>query len=536
MTGLHVQNVVMTMLAASCCIPLKLNRIARFGFFWVCLMMLLCFSGCRTPVTTVPDVSSQSSPQLEETDIRLSQAFAAYSAGLICASEDDGPGALRAFKRASALDPEGRRPLDALILTDLAHEQHDQALDDLDAFCRKHPDDLKAHLDLARLAEWSGNFTRAASHFSTAYHLSPTNVPLAYAWVRNLFFAGEDRQAIAAIKELQRDIHSDDARNLPVYWAFQSLKNAPSSARALPYLSVAIATATDQVIRTECQFFYGDAAARSGDTTSAEEAFERCLSINATHLRAALSLGRLRYRADPDHAITKQRRRINHQSDDPSAWVVLAGIHLAAQDQTNAATALAAADDHFRARGMVPTVAFYLLHGELLDEIRQHQDAAVVFQKGLEVHPRAHAIMNYLAYMLAEDGEHLDLAEKMARKAVELRPHMGAYLDTLGWVLYRQRHFNQALDLLMQARISLPDDPTVLDHVGDVLAALSRTSEAGAYWSRSFAQDPTQESVGKKLKNAGINPDSIPKISVPHQSGPDDDEWNAEDEDDDATP
>ena len=93
------------------------------------------------------------------------------------------------------------------------------------------------------------------------------------------------------------------------------------------------------------------------------------------------------------------------------------------------------------------------------------------------------------------------------------QPRNGAYLDTLGWIRYQQQRWNEALDLLLRARACLPDDPTILDHVGDALAQLRRTPEAAAYWSRSYAVDHRQETVAAKLRGAGVAPASIPRIA-----------------------
>jgi tetratricopeptide (TPR) repeat protein len=45
--------------------------------------------------------------------------------------------------------------------------------------------------------------------------------------------------------------------------------------------------------------------------------------------------------------------------------------------------------------------------------------------------------LNYLGYMLADKGIKLPEALKLIRKAVELEPMNGAYLDSLGWVYFK---------------------------------------------------------------------------------------------------
>ncbi len=45
--------------------------------------------------------------------------------------------------------------------------------------------------------------------------------------------------------------------------------------------------------------------------------------------------------------------------------------------------------------------------------------------------------LNYLGYMLADRGIRLPEAVKLIRKAVDLDPMNGAYLDSLGWTYFR---------------------------------------------------------------------------------------------------
>src|ERR1035437_335266 len=59
--------------------------------------------------------------------------------------------------------------------------------------------------------------------------------------------------------------------------------------------------------------------------------------------------------------------------------------------------------------------------------------------------------LNYLGYMLADKGMRLPEALKMIRKAVDLEPGNGAYLDSLGWIYFKMGEYELAEDNLRQA-------------------------------------------------------------------------------------
>ncbi len=75
--------------------------------------------------------------------------------------------------------------------------------------------------------------------------------------------------------------------------------------------------------------------------------------------------------------------------------------------------------------------------------------------------------LNYLAYTYAETGAELDSAEKLARRALELKPQDGYVMDTLGWVLFKRGSFEESVKVLEDAHRLQPDEAIIADHLGD---------------------------------------------------------------------
>ncbi|MCY2968062.1 MAG: tetratricopeptide repeat protein [Planctomycetota bacterium] len=72
----------------------------------------------------------------------------------------------------------------------------------------------------------------------------------------------------------------------------------------------------------------------------------------------------------------------------------------------------------------------YVAKGDIL---KGEQILEEVFRES----PEDISVNNDLGYLYADQGKNLEQAEKMLRKAVEAEPENGAYLDSLGWVLFR---------------------------------------------------------------------------------------------------
>ena len=149
------------------------------------------------------------------------------------------------------------------------------------------------------------------------------------------------------------------------------------------------------------------------------------------------------------------------------------------------------------------TKAAHFLLGAAYERSGKREQAVAEFRRLLDTDPEYHAALNYLGYMFAERGEHLDEAQKLIEKAVALEPDNGAYVDSLGWVYYRLGRFEQARATLERATRLETADGTVQEHLGDVYGAMGQRDQAGEAYRRAIALeagDPAKaEAVRRKL-------------------------------------
>jgi len=148
-------------------------------------------------------------------------------------------------------------------------------------------------------------------------------------------------------------------------------------------------------------------------------------------------------------------------------------------------------------------VIFYS-RGISFEQTDQWPKAEADFLKALELEPEQPLVLNYLGYSWIDQGQNLDRALDMIRKAVELRPRDGYIVDSLGWGLYRIGDFKGAVKSLERATMLLPADPLVNDHLGDALWRVGRVREARFQWQRALDLGPDADikaSIFDKLKS-----------------------------------
>ena len=144
---------------------------------------------------------------------------------------------------------------------------------------------------------------------------------------------------------------------------------------------------------------------------------------------------------------------------------------------------------------------FYVEYGAAAQEAGLYDKAAELFHKAIAMDPaNAAEPYNYLGYMWAEQNSHLDEAEDAIKRALQLDPENGAYLDSMAWVEYRQGKYDQALENLKRAIENLPrEDSVVFEHLGDVYLKLNRVSQALESWQKAETLDPSNKDLAAKI-------------------------------------
>ena len=162
---------------------------------------------------------------------------------------------------------------------------------------------------------------------------------------------------------------------------------------------------------------------------------------------------------------------------------------------------------------------FYFDYGAAAEQAGRYVKATELFRKSIELDPgNAARSYNYLGYMWIERSENLEEAGQLIHRALELEPANGAYIDSLGWLYFKQGKFNEALTELLRAAELLPEpDAVVFEHIGDACDKLGRKAEAVLYWQKALQLDPQSKDVGAKLDKAAEKvakqPQARPSVS-----------------------
>jgi tetratricopeptide (TPR) repeat protein len=128
--------------------------------------------------------------------------------------------------------------------------------------------------------------------------------------------------------------------------------------------------------------------------------------------------------------------------------------------------------------------------------------AVLAGRDALKIAPDWPPALNFVGYVLADHDRELPEARKLIERALEKDPENGAYVDSYGWVLYRQGDLAAARTHLERAVKLTDGDPVVREHLGDVYRDLKLSDLAREQYKLSVASDgENQKRVEDKLKS-----------------------------------
>ena len=133
----------------------------------------------------------------------------------------------------------------------------------------------------------------------------------------------------------------------------------------------------------------------------------------------------------------------------------------------------------------------------------EHEKSEEQLKLILDDDPNDASACNDLGYVWADQGKNLQEAERLIRKALEqdrksrtegpgvkldADQDNAAYVDSLGWVLFRLGKLPEARRELERATKlgGISDDPVVWDHLGDVCFRMGDKKTAGSSWKKAL--------------------------------------------------
>jgi tetratricopeptide (TPR) repeat protein len=390
----------------------------------------------------------------------------------------------------------------------------------------RHPTVAEGQYALGSAALRSENFALALESARNAAQKAPYWVPAKMLLARALIASGEEEAGLESARDLVMAPDAELVTHLE-YALLLAGTGRYDEARAMltPYASGT--TVVPGAVRS-----LGVLDLEQGDLDAAKARFEDLLSTGAQSYEALYFLGNiadrrkdtegaLRYYtrvSSGDYALAAQSRvaRIKAEQSGLDAGLVHLDEYLRGHPQRGpdvvAARAGLASGFGDSAQALAILDAGLEQYPDSFDlrmarvfayERAGRSDAAIrELRKLLKDRPDDAVVQNALGYTLADRDQDLEEASVLVGAALAKTPDSAAVLDSMGWVLFRQGQYQQALEHLERAH-DLGDDVEIDLHLGEVQWAMGNRDEARKTWQEALERQPDDARLKERLERAG---------------------------------
>ena len=376
--------------------------------------------------------------------------------------------AVRALLQAQAIDPADTRGLLPLAQAYEGAGDVKGALETYDRLLEKEPGNLEARFHRARVQQKEGSAAQALKGYEEIIDLASGRgavteressiLALAYSQIGLLQMDG--RQYAAAIGSFTKAL---DSAGEPGPELFLLLGRAELEAGKPEEARRVVTEAMDRFPGDlDVKVFHGEVLIAGGDETAAREFYKGLLrdagGTSEAYARVSEALLRQKHYPLAESFLKEGTRR--HPEDD----------------------------------------ALLFARGASLERQGRAVEAERLLYRSIQINPKNAMALNYLGYMLADRGVRLREAMGYVQRALALDPQNAAYLDSLGWAQFKLALYDDSEKSLRAALAADEADPTIREHLGDLLIRIGRAEEALREWEAALQRGHEEsDRVRKKI-------------------------------------
>jgi tetratricopeptide (TPR) repeat protein len=403
--------------------------------------------------------------------------------------------AIDSYRHAIELDRDNLDAIRGLAQNLLNDGQTEAALQQYKVIADANPEDAQTYVRIAEIYRKQGKFDLALENLKKAGTMVQDSVEVPYNIAAIYQAQGRFDEAIPIMKDLLKKSEKADNKysngeksNRAVFLERLGMiyRDQGNNAAAVETFRQIVALGGDDNVERGYQQIidtWREAKEWQKATDAAKEAVQK--SPNSRDLKMVLASQQADM-GDADKALKDVNAMLKGNDEDRQVYITLAQMNTRLRRFPEAEQAL----DKVEALSTKPDDKEYVwfLRGSTYEREKRYADAEEQFKKVLASDPDHSSALNYLGYMLADQNTKLDEALGYIKRAVELDPANGAYLDSLGWAYFRLGKYEMAEESLLKASQKINTDPTVHDHLGDLYQKTGRLKLAATNWERALTE------------------------------------------------
>jgi len=421
--------------------------------------------------------------------------------------QKDYKSAIGSYQHSLILDKDNMEALRGLAQNLANDNQTAAAIEQYRILQDADPQDATAPLRLSELYRRSGKFDLAQESLKRAESMQQDSLEVAYNEANLLEAQGKYEEAAAALQKLiARSSAPSDRHNMALF--MERLGNVyrqsgkPQLAQETFRKVVELGAPESARGYSGLIDNYRDQKLWSDATRTAQEAVKKL--PDDKNLKLALAQ-QLADEGKTEESISLAQSVVKASPGDHEALISMSQIYTRVKHWQEAEDIL----NGLLKESTRPEEQVYVrfILGATYERQKKIDLAEQSFRKVLQLDPGSAGTLNYLGYMMADHNMHLEESLNLIKRAVELEPQNGAYLDSLGWAYFKMGNLELAEQNLRRAAEKNPNDATVHDHLAELYARTGKLKQAVTHWERALQEwnrsvpyDVDQQDVARVTK------------------------------------
>lgn len=379
--------------------------------------------------------------------------------------------------------------------------EKEKAFDEIESIIKKNPDDLNYILLLGDLYLQDGQAGRALEQYEQVKAIDPDHPSLVLSMVNYYEKSGEQGKAQdemhAALMNPMFEV--DMKLELLTRYISQLQRDQVDTKSVNPLFS----TLFDQhPNNAQLRFLYGSVLMLQNNKADAMKEFEIYTKAEPENPAGWEQMLRIALPDSLDRVIAITEEALKYLPEEYQFYYYLGGSKFQQEKYKEALAIFEEGLEVIEDENPAMKSNFYGQIGDLHYQLGDIDLAFENYEMALKLNPQNLGVLNNYSYFLSLKNENLDKAERMSSITVKAEPTNATFLDTYGWVLFKQEAYTMAKIYIENAVKYSEDNPSseVLEHYGDVLYKTGETEEALEQWKKARELGGASKTLKKKIR------------------------------------
>lgn len=250
--------------------------------------------------------------------------------------------------------------------------------------------------------------------------------------------------------------------------------------------------------------FYGDVLAFNNKIEKAAEAYKKSVQIDPSSYKVWESLLFAYTGRETADSLIKYSERALKLFPNQAMFHYLNGVgYMNKKDYAKSIKAITRAIDMQPEDNKAQLVQMYTGLGDAYNYAKKYSASDSSYDYALKLDPMNATVLNNYAYYLSVRGVRLEDAAQMSKKSLEVRKDEPTFMDTYGWILYKQGKYKDAQEYIQKAIDATGEnaDGTLWEHLGDVYYKQGNVDKAVECWTKAKERGTENTDIDKKIKD-----------------------------------